>query len=211
MGHLDDEVLALPPLSLSDGMRPLVFPVTDLRQWHFCRRVVYFRFNWPPVRPMPYRLEEGKEAHKEQWLRLMRGRKLRGIPEGEYQLEVSWITERWGLSGKVDLVVVREDEAIPVDFKDTRRIEASHFRLQLGAYALLMEERFGRPAVRGFLYSIPYRHAVEVRITPQLRRKVVDTVREMALWVQGEAVPEGPRSKAPCVACEFRRYCNDRL
>jgi len=193
MARLDEEVLALPPLSLSDGVRPLVFPVTDL------------------LRPTPYRLEEGKEAHAEQARRLFRGQKLRGIPEGEYRFEVGWVTERWGLSGKVDLVVVREEEVIPVDFKDSRNLEAAHFRLQLGAYALLMEERFGRPAVRGFLYSIPRRLAFEVRITPPLRRKVVETVQEMARWVQGEAMPEGPKSRAPCVACEFRRYCNDRL
>lgn len=211
MGRVDEEVLMLPPLSLSDGVRPLVFPVTDLRQWHFCRRIVYYRFNWPPVRPQPYVLGEGKEAHEEVWRRMVRRQRLRGIPEGEYWYEVGWVSERWGLSGKVDLVVVREEEAIPVDFKDSRKVEASHFRVQLAAYGLLVEERFGRPALRGFLYSIPRRLAVEVGFTSPLRRKVVETVREMAAAVQGESLPAGPPTRARCVACEFRRFCNDRL
>lgn len=211
MARVDEEVLILPPLSLSDGVRPLVFAVTDLRQWHFCRRIVYFRFNWPPVRPQPYVLEEGKEAHEEVWRRLLRRQRLRGIPEGAYEDEVGWLSERLGLSGKADLVVVREEEVIPVDLKDSRQLQAPHFRVQLAAYGLLMEEKYRRPALRGFLYSIPRRLALEVKFTPPLRRKVVETVREMAATVQGEAMPEGPSTRARCVACEFRRFCNDRL
>lgn len=211
MARVDEDTLMLPPLSLSDGVRPLVFPVTDLRQWHFCRRIVYFRFNWPAVRPYPYVLDEGKEAHEELWVRMARRQRLRGIPEGTWHFEVMCVSERWGISGKADLVVVREEEAIPVDFKDSRQLQAAHFRVQLAAYGLLAEERFQRPALRGFLYSIPRRLAVEVKLTPQLRRRVVQTVREMALAVQGEAMPEAPASRARCVACEFRRFCNDRL
>ncbi len=211
MRRVDEEVLLLPPLSLGDGMRPLVFPVTDLRQWHFCRRIVYYRFNWPPIRPKPYVLEEGKEAHEEIWRRLIRRGRVRGIPDGEYGYEVGWVSERWGLSGKVDLVVVNEEEVIPVDFKDSRKMDSPHFRIQLAAYGLLVEERFGRPVRRGFLYSIPRRLAVEVALTLPLRRKVIETVREMAAVVQGEAMPEGPPTRARCVACEFRRFCNDRL
>ncbi|MGB9619812.1 MAG: CRISPR-associated protein Cas4 [Armatimonadota bacterium] len=211
MVGVDEETVMLPPLSLGDGLRPLVFAVTDLRQWHYCPRIVYFRYNWPPVRPQPYVLEEGKEAHQELWLRIARRQRLRGIPEGEYQFEVAWVSERWGLSGKSDLVVLRDEEVIPVDFKDSRHLQAPHFRVQLAAYGLLVEERFRRRATRGFLYSIPRRVAVEVKLTAQLRRRVVETVREMEVAVQGEGMPKGPLTRARCVACEFRRFCNDRV
>jgi len=208
----NEELLMLPELALSDGVEPLVLQVTDIKQWAYCPRIVYFRFNWPGVRPSVYNLEEGRQSHEdfESALRRRR-RKLHGLPHGEWIFNVSHYSRQLGLSGRVDLVIKREDEIIPVDFKDSPNIKARHFRLQVVAYALLLEERFELPARRGFIYSLPRRRGQEVRITSRLRNQVMKLVRTIAEAVQGEEMPPGPKSLAPCVACEFRRFCNDRL
>lgn len=212
MGVVDEEVLALPELALADGVQPLVFQVTDLKQWLYCRRIVYFRFNWPHVRPRTYGLEEGRLAHEEERARQRRRpRRVYGVPTGERLFDVSHYSTALGLSGRVDLVILAENEVVVVDFKDSANLKARHFRLQVVAYGLLMEERFEKPVRRGFLYSIPRRKAVEVKVTRRAREEVLGVVRAMAQAVQGEAMPAGPGSLAPCVSCEFRRFCNDRV
>jgi CRISPR-associated exonuclease Cas4 len=62
---------------------------------------------------------------------------------------------------------------------------------------------------RGFLYFVPLKRAEEVKLTPAWRRKVEDTVAAMRHMVEREAMPDPPRSRRPCVACEFRLFCND--
>lgn len=202
-----------PEVALSDGPTPFVLQVTDLKQWLYCPRIVYFTYNWPGVRPTVYHIEEGRLRHEEERERLRRRRRRRlfGLPPGEYLFDVWHLSETLRLSGRVDLVILGEDEAIPVDFKDSVRPQASHFRWQLIAYALLVEEKLARPVRRGFVYSLPRRRAHEVRITPRGRNRVKHTLHEMVQVLQSEALPPGPESTAPCVACEFRRFCNDRF
>ena len=42
----------------------------------------------------------------------------------------------------------------------------SHFRLQLGAYPVLLEEGGSLPVRRGYLYSMVVRRPDEVHLTP---------------------------------------------
>lgn len=208
----NEELLTLPELALSDGAEPLVLQVTDIKQWTYCPRIVYFRFNWPGVRPSTYNLEEGRQSHEDFEAALRhRRRRLRGLPEGEWMFNVSHYSTRLGLSGRVDLVILREEEAIPVDFKDSFNLKARHFRLQVAAYALLVEEALSLPVRRGVIYSLPKRRGQEVRVDGRLRNEVFRLVQTIAETVQGEHMPPGPKSVAPCIACEFRRFCNDRL
>jgi len=210
--RLSEELLTLPELALSDGKVPLVLQVTDIKQWLYCPRIVYFRFNWPAVRPGTYSLEEGRLAHEDFEAALRRRRRrLRGLPDGEWQFNISHYSPRLGLSGRIDLVIKREEEMIPVDFKDSTNIKARHFRLQVVAYALLLEDAFDHPVHRGFIYSLPRRRAEEIRITARLRNEVQRIVQDIVDTIQGEHIPSGPNSLAPCVACEFRRFCNDRV
>lgn len=201
-----------PEVALADGPQPLILQVTDLKQWLYCARVVYFAYTWPAVRPEVYHMEEGRLRHEEERHRLgRRGRHLPGLPEGEYRFDVWHVSKALHLSGRVDLVIVREDEAIPVDFKDTFRPQAAHFRWQVAAYALLVEEALSLPVRRGYVYSLPKRRGHEVRITGRTRREVKAILQAIAEALQGETFPAGPKSSAPCVACEFRRFCNDRF
>lgn len=202
-----------PEVALGDGPQPFILQVTDLKQWLYCARVVYFAYNWPAVRPEVYHMEEGRLRHEEERRRLARRRmrRLPGLPDGEYRFDVWHVSDTLHLSGRVDLVIVREEEAIPVDFKDTFRPQAPHFRWQVAAYALLVEEALQLPVRRGYVYSLPKRRGHEVRLTERTRREVKAILQAIAEALQGEAFPAGPTSTAPCVACEFRRFCNDRF
>ncbi len=99
-------------------------------------------------------------------------------------------------------------ELIPVDYKLARKV-AYHYKLQITAYAILLEETFHLPARRGFLYLIPLRRAEEVPVTPALRCRLHKLLDDMRLIAQQERMPPPVDRPSRCVNCEFKRFCND--
>ncbi len=193
-----------------------LFEVTDLKQWTYCQRIVFYRYCLPTVRPVTSLMHAGQASHRDEGEREVR-RSLRtyGLAQGERHFDIWLRSPRLGLRGRLDLAIALPDRATPgaeavvIEYKDTERATQPHFMLQLAAYALLLEEAWGVPVPRGFLYAIPTRRAEAVPITPALRRKVMQTVSALHAAVQSERLPPAPISRRPCVTCEFRRFCND--
>jgi CRISPR-associated exonuclease Cas4 len=182
----------------------------DLKQWVYCPRIVYYTYFMPSTRPETPLMEEGQLAHEEEELREVR-RSLRryGLAEAERHLRVELQSEELGISGRVDLVLNLTDETIPVEYKLHTASFLPNHRVQLAVYALLLEAN-GWPEVRrGFLYSIRTRQAEEVKMTARLRAQARSTVVAVREMIAAERMPEPPSSRAKCVSCEFRRFCND--
>jgi len=194
----------------------LLFEVTDLKQWTYCPRVLYYRYCLPEIRPITDLITAGIASHRDEGAREER-RSLRnyGLEVGERAFDVPLRSQALGLHGRLDLAIAVPSraapgaEAIVVEYKDSEKPAGPHFKLQLAAYALLLEEAWGLPVRRGFIYSIPLRTAEIISITPTLRQKVRQTVEAMRVAVTGEHMPEAPTNRRPCVSCEFRRFCND--
>lgn len=186
------------------------FTVTDLKQFAYCPRVVFYTYCLPLLRPETYKMRESQLYHKQEREREER-RSLRayGLPDGERGYDVRLRSDDLALRGRADLVIYRDAEVIPVDYKLTRRKAGPHFRLQLAAYGLMLAEANELPATRGFLYSMATRRAEEVPFSGRLFGKVRRSVQAMRQMVEAEAMPEAARGRARCVACEFRRFCND--
>lgn len=194
--------------------RRTVFAVTDLKQYGYCPRVVFYTYCLPLIRPITYKMEAGAAAHEEEGKRERR-RSLAayGLMEGERHFDVWVESPELGLRGRIDLVIEIEAgegrELIPVDYKQSGREAGRHVRRQLTAYGMMLEEAWGGMARRGFIYSLVRRRADEVMLTEELRQEVREMVREMEEMVEREQMPEPPRSRRRCENCEFRRFCND--
>lgn len=194
----------------------MMFRVTDLKQYIYCPRIVFYHHCWPDVRPVTYKMEAGIAAQAEEESRAAR-RSLRvyGLKRGVCRSQVYLESERLGLKGQVDLLIETDDnprgepELIPVDYKLSGRQVGLHFKLQLAAYGLLLQEQYDLPANRGFVYAIPRRRAVEVEFTPTLRTRLAQALVEMKEISQKEFMPPPTNRRARCEVCEFRRFCND--
>ncbi len=190
--------------------------VTDLKQYTACPRIVFYRYCLPKVRPVTVLMNEGIRQHEEEDEREER-RSLRtyGLMQGERVAHLALRSERLGLSGRVDLAIVVPErsapgaEAMVVEYKYSEQKAGPHFKLQLAAYALLLEEAWGLPVKRAFLYAIPLRRAETIAITPRLRANVLETVERIQQCIAEETMPAPPSNQGRCVACEFRRFCND--
>jgi CRISPR-associated exonuclease Cas4 len=117
-----------------------------------------------------------------------------------------------GLAGKPDYVRKEGGEPIPVERK-SRVLSASGAYegevLQLAAYCLLVEERFGRPVMRGqLLYQ---NTSLDVTFDDQLRSRLFDALATLRAAEQSEDVGRSHNSRARCRGCGFRRVCGDSL
>ncbi len=183
--------------------------VTDLKQYVYCPRILYYYVCLPRVRPTTFSMEASVEAHAAaQGQEHRRTLRAYGLEEGKRHFNVGLVSERLGMRGEVDLVIETEKELIPVDYKLSTQA-GEHFRLQLTAYALMLEEAWGGTVKRGFFYLIPLRRAEEMRITARQRARLGEVLAAMNEILWHERMPPPPRRRGKCVDCEFRRFCND--
>lgn len=197
-------------------MDPTTCEVTDLKQWTYCPRIVFYRYCWPEIRPVTSLMQQGIASHHDEATREER-RSLRmyGLAAGERFFDLDLASAQIGLRGRLDLAIAVPDrasagaEAVVIEYKDSEQPEQAHFKRQLAAYALLLEAAWGLPVRRGYLYSIPLREATPVPITPALRRTTAAAIGAMRASIDTERMPDPPVSRRPCIGCEFRRFCND--
>lgn len=190
---------------------PHLFRVIDLKQYVYCPRILYYQTVLPSIRPITYKMEAGIAAHnaveKKEKRRSLRAY---GLKDGRRHFNVALHDLELGLSGEVDMVIETDDALIPIDYKNAKRA-GKQFRLQLAAYARLLETGWGKPVSRGFLYLIPSRRAVPVLITPHLRRELDKALTALGRIADAQRIPPATARVARCVDCEFRKFCNDTI
>lgn len=195
----------------SDAMSDFVWlAATDLKQWAYCPRIPFYRYVLP-VRPAPtYKMERGKMVQAAvEALERRRGVRAYGLRNGERRFGLWLHSERLGLSGKLDLLILTRDACYPVDFKDTEGGARRNHRLQIAAYALLAEETFKRPVPDGFVYLVPEKRVVALSLTGADRDEVGQAVAAIRRMIAREELPPPTPIRARCRACEFINYCAD--
>ena len=101
---------------------------------------------------------------------------------------------------------------IPVERKSRRISAPAAYEgeiLQLAAYCLLVEERFGKPVHRGqLLYQ---NRSLEIAFDDRLRSRLLDAVAELKSAAGMSDVVRSHNSPSRCRGCGFRQTCRDSL
>lgn len=198
----------------TDNRPPTIdlFPlrVNDLKQFEYCPRVVFYNTVMPVDRKSTVKMERGKEIElKLDALEARRTLRRYHLAEGERRYHVCLSSNRLGLSGKLDLLIVTPDACYPVDFKHTRDRPRRNHVLQLGGYALLVEDVMQKPVPAAFIYIAPSNQIVQLRVTDGLRELVRTRLRQIREMIREQFLPEPTPVRARCDECEFRNYCGD--
>ena len=82
--------------------------------------------------------------------------------------------------------------------------------LQLCGQAMCLEEMLCCDIQKGALYFGEMRHRIEVEFTPELRREVVDTMKEMHSLYRRGHTPKVKPTKS-CNACSLKDLCLPRM
>jgi len=205
----------------------MMFPlrVSDLKQYIYCPRIIYYYYVLPIPRRVTRKMEYGKLEHVE-ITRLEKRRRLKayGLLEGERKFQVHLESSRLGLHGLLDMMITTAGgQVYPVEFKYSPSKKGLHViefkyspskkglhvKYQLAAYAMLLEESLRKPVRYGFLYLIPSKSVMPMEITSSMRDYVKKALTAIRNIISGERVPVYTRSKSRCVNCEFKNYCTD--
>jgi len=184
--------------------------VSDIKQYHYCPRVVYYQYVMPVDKAVTYKMEKGKAA-QEDLEELEQRRKLRayGLSEGRRRFNWWVHSKALGLSGKLDMAIETEDAIYPVDFKFTREHPHRNHVYQLAGYALIIEDTQQRPVRKGFIYLIPEKDAVVFDLTEEIKQECLEALEEIRCMIRTERFPDPPSRRAKCVDCEYQNYCRD--
>jgi len=181
-------------------------PVNELRQYHFCPRVVYYR-TLGIEEPLTEYMREGKKFQEELWWKEKRRRTLMGLRRLKVDEKITGlklVSKRLCLHGTVDLVIRIGNEWIVVEVKRGKlsgKPLLGH-KVQAAAYSMLVEEEFCTVTRRYFLL---YDKLIEVPMTEEMRDHVVWSIKKVLEIYRGK-VPEVKPSRK-CKSCGYQRYC----
>ena len=194
--------------SISDGE---YLNASDLTQYYYCKRKVYF-LKVAGVHPLTRpKMELGKEEQMKESKRFLERNDLFGVPR-EDVLEVVTrrlvTSKKLRLKGIIDILMfLRNGGAIPVEIKytDDPGINLSR-KKQLLAYILLSEEALGLNCPFGLLYFPNQNRSLAVMATNGDRLSVLKDLEKIWAMFKTESLPR----RAPdwkCKYCEVKRYC----
>ncbi|MCL5290443.1 MAG: CRISPR-associated protein Cas4 [Bacillota bacterium] len=184
--------------------------VTDIKQYVYCPRIIYFTYVCPVDKKITRKMEYGKEAHAElDRLEKRRTFKRYNFGNAERKYHTQLYSPRLGLEGRLDMHLVAEGEIFPVEFKYSREGPSLNHKYQLIAYAMLLEDAYRKPIRYGFLHLHPEGEITPVEITPNSRLFIKDIMDKIRTLVREERMPPATLRKARCIDCEYRNFCND--
>lgn len=187
-----------------------VLRVSDLRQWTYCPRVVWWTHVCPVGKVESFKMRQG--LLKEQRLqRLQKRRTLRafGLRRGQVECNVSLFSQALGLSGRLDMLIRWGACRYPVEIKFTRGPARLNHRLQLAGYAMLLEEEFGVTVPHGYVVRLPEDMVDRIMIDAPLRELTWKTMAALRQTIADERMPAASPLLARCVDCEYFRFCGD--
>lgn len=186
-----------------------LFTITDLKQYMYCPRICFYHTCLPDIRPVTAKMRHGITAHDEEKRRAVRRTlgKYHAV-DGTRYFDVGVISQRLNLSGAVDEVVETDNGLFPIDYK-LAKTAGQHYKIQLTAYAMLLEEQTETSITLGYLWLMQSRRMVTVRFTEELRQTVEEALQHMHMIVRDELLPAPTTVQPRCIDCEFRRFCND--
>jgi CRISPR-associated exonuclease Cas4 len=113
---------------------------------------------------------------------------------------------RYGLAGKADIVELRDDVPVPVEYKKGKRRRFDNDDVQLCAQALCLEEMFVCAVPLGYVYHAASRRRREVLFDWRLRAETVRVIEEVRALLAGGRTPAA-ELKPRCDGCSLRGVC----
>jgi CRISPR-associated exonuclease Cas4 len=187
-----------------------LIPVTDLKQWAYCQRIVYYHRVMPAIGKPTFKMREAIAAQDLiESLEMRRGLQAYGLEPAQRRFGVWLKDEALGLSAKTDLLLENPDRIAVVDFKLTAGEVGDNHRMQLAGYSLLAEAVYHRPASVAFLFRIPDNRVFPIEITPELRAAVTQALTDIRTLADQQLCPPPTPVRGRCLECEFANYCAD--
>jgi CRISPR-associated exonuclease Cas4 len=188
--------------------------VVDLKHYLYCPRIIYFD-RVLGVGEMRSSQQLSSLRDHERIEQLERRRKgglsySEKLEKAAKQFRVHLFSDRLNLEGVLDCLLILDNELIPVDYKQMKSINGKPWldhKVQLTAYALLLEDRFDTVVRRGYLYYMPEEKVVEVVFTQRMKNYTKKVISYVEKLVQEERLPPVKVGISKCLGCGYYWVC----
>ena len=118
-----------------------------------------------------------------------------------------------GLRGIIDELEVYPEFCVPVELKTGKMpsegVWPGH-KVQVGAYALLLEEKFGAKVEKAVVRYLDSNASREVAINPFLRQEVKEIIEKVQNMLDSAEIPDFVGNENKCGACDLKEVCFDK-
>jgi CRISPR-associated exonuclease Cas4 len=190
----------------------LLLNVSDLIDFIECPRIVYWAYlrtgNRPRRDPLTH---ETAILYKDKYdpilIELL-------IQHGLNDLDITYGIELRNkiICGKIDILVRRLLKKYPIYIKHAKEMKSLSYFMPIYAYAWLIQDTYGFPVEKGFIY-FPQRQELElVHIGPaELAAVEATAVSARNIIVCGTLPDVRYRNPRACIGCRYQTYCNEQL
>jgi CRISPR-associated protein Cas1 len=166
----------------------------------YCERLFYLE-EIEEIRVADERVYAGRTLHE-------------SLEEDGAFVEMTLESEALGIRGRMDALRRRDGALIPYEHKRGRSRSADKVpgawdtdRIQLGAYAMLLEEASGRPIAEGRIRYHADKVLVRVPIDAALREQVRSTIRRAQELAEAALRPPVTTEERRCASCSLAPVC----
>ena len=124
--------------------------------------------------------------------------------------EKSIESEKLQLKGIIDRIEIYEDRYVPIELKTGKMpkdgVWPGH-RIQIAAYAMLIEENFNTNVKKGFIRYLDTNETRQIAINPFMKEEIIDLTKEIQNLLKNREIPNYCENKNKCVNCGLRSTC----
>ncbi|GBC69897.1 hypothetical protein HRbin01_01602 [archaeon HR01] len=185
--------------------------VVELKHYAYCPRIVYITHVLHLDEAVSEAMEMGSLEHDVRVITPLIAR-LKAV---KVIRDVYFVSERLRVAGRLDyLLVTRFGEYVPVEVKWAESewvgVKWDH-KLQLTAYAVLVEENLGRAVKEGYVYYLRNRRLLRLVFNEGVRRVLEEALDRIHEIVENEVDPGVRVPLSRCFSCGFRMFCRPGL
>jgi len=126
--------------------------------------------------------------------------------------EKSIESEKLQLKGIIDRIEVYGGSSyIPIELKTGKMPKKGVWpghRIQIAAYAMLIEENFNTNVKEGFIRYLDTNETRQISINPFMKEEIIELTREIQDLLKNQEMPNYCENKNKCVKCGLRSTCH---
>ena len=114
------------------------------------------------------------------------------------------------LKGIVDRIEVYENIYIPIELKTGKMPKEGTWpghRIQIAAYALLLEEKFQTEIKEGLITYLDAKETRHIAINPFMKEEVITVIKEIQHILKNQTIPNYCENRNKCVSCGLKSTC----
>lgn len=184
--------------------------VNDLRQYYYCKRIVYYNWVIPVKPPITYSMERGLNLEQEfERLEPRRSLSKYNLSSAERLFQKRLTDYNLGLTGIADLILKTDDCLSVVEFKATSTGITPNRLVQIVAYSMLANSQYNLPCTTCFFIMTDGPSIDSIQIEDHHLVMVKNTINSIHQLINDAYLPEPTTSRNRCINCEFRNFCGD--